>query len=298
MKAMVYTEYGPPEVLQLKEVEKPAPKENEVLIKVHAASVNAGDWHILRGKPFLVRLMGKPKNGILGWDVAGRVEAVGGKVTQFQPGDEVFGWCTGAFAEFVCAPENDIAPKPAKLTFEEAAAVPVAAMTALQGLKSRKEIQPGQKVAINGASGGVGPFAVQLAKSFGTEVTAVTSTGKVEQARSLGADFVIDYSKEDFTRAGKRYDRILAANGNRSIFDYKRALKPDGICVVTGGSMPQIFQAMLLGPLLSMAGKRKMGSLLLKPKKQDLLFIKELLEAGKLKPVIDRRYPLSALPEA
>jgi NADPH:quinone reductase-like Zn-dependent oxidoreductase len=303
MKAMVYTEYGPPEVLQLKEVEKPVPKDNEVLIKVYAASVNAGDWHLLRADPFFIRLMSglrKPKNPILGWDVAGRVESVGAKVTQFKPGDEVFGCCnSGAFAEYVCTPENTLAPKPANLSFEQAAAVPVAALTALQGLKKRGGIRPGQKVIINGASGGVGTFAVQIAKSFGAEVTAVTSTGKLEQSRALGADFVIDYTKEDFTKNGKQYDRILAANGHHSPLAYKRALSPQGICVETGGgSMPQFIQTILLGPLVSMIGSKKIGSLLCKPNKTDLLFLKVLLEAGKIKPVIDRRYPLAEVPEA
>ncbi len=302
MKAIIYTEYGPPEVLQLKEVEKPAPKDNEVLIRVHAASVNAGDWHLLRGKPFLVRLMGygflKPKRQILGWDAAGRVEAIGGKVTQFQPGDEVFGFCKGAFAEFVCTSEENMVPKPVNLTFEEAAAVPVAALTALQGLCEGGKLHPGQKVAINGASGGVGTFAVQIAKSFGAEVTAVTSTGNVEQAWSLGADFVIDYTKEDFTKNGRQYDRILAANGYHPISAYSRAVAAGGIYVMTGGSTAQMFQTTLFGPWNSMTGKRKMGGVMTKPNKKDLLLLKELLEAGKIKPVIDRRYPLSGVSEA
>jgi len=303
MKAVIYTQYGPPEVLQLKEVEKPVPKANEILIKIHAASVNAGDWHLLRADPFFIRLMcglRKPKNQILGWDVAGRVESAGAKVAQFKPGDAVFGACkSGAFAEYVCTPETALVPKPSNVSFEEAAAVPVAALTALQGLRKRGGIQPGQKVLINGASGGVGTFAVQLAKYFGAETTAVTSTGKLEQARSLGADFVIDYTKEDFTKNGKQYDRILAANGHHSPFAYKRALSPQGICVETGGgSMAQVFQTILFAPLISMTGRKKIGSLLCKPNKTDLLFLKELLEAGKLKPVIDRRYPLKDVPEA
>ncbi|MCI0404701.1 MAG: NAD(P)-dependent alcohol dehydrogenase [candidate division Zixibacteria bacterium] len=301
MKAMVYTQYGPPDVLRLEEIEKPVPKYNEVLVKVQAASVNALDWHLLRAKPSLVRLMSglsRPKQKILGADVAGRVETVGKNVKQFQPGDDVFGTCTGAFAEYVSVPENSLAPKPASLSFEEAAAVPVAALTALQGLRSRGEIQPGQKVLINGASGGVGTFAVQLAKSFGAEVTAVTSTGNLNQARTLGADFVIDYTRENFTKNGMRYDRILAANGYHPIGAYKRALSPAGIYVMTGGSTAQMFQAMLLGPLISMAGKKKLGFLLANPNKNDLLFIKELLETGNIKPVIDRRYPLQEVPEA
>jgi NADPH:quinone reductase-like Zn-dependent oxidoreductase len=306
MKAIVYAKYGPPDVLELREVEKPTPKEDEVLVKVHAASVNAADWHILRGKPFLVRLMGfgllRPKNKILGSDIAGRVEAVGRNVKQFQPGDEVFGdlfECgRGGFAEYVCARENALALKPANMSFEEAAAVPMAAITALHGLRDKGQIQPGQKVLINGASGGVGTFAVQIAKSFGAEVTGVCSTRNLDKARSIGADQVIDYTREDFTQNGQRYDLILAANGYHSILDYKRALSPKGTYVTTGGSMSQLFQAMLLGPWISMTGSKKMGNLLSKPNQKDLVLMKELLEAGKVKPVIDRRYTLSEVAEA
>ncbi len=306
MKAVVYTEYGAPlDVLQFKEVEKPTPSDNEVLIKVHAASVNAADWRLVRADPFLARFatgLLKPKNTIPGADVAGRVEAVGRSVTLFRPGDEVFGdlsacgW--GAFAEYVCAGENALVLKPANIPFEQAAAVPLAAVTALQGLRNKGQIQAGQKVLINGASGGVGTFAVQIAKSFGAEVTAVCSTSKMDMVRSLGADHVIDYTQEDFTKTGQRYDLILAANGNRSIFDYQRALSPEGIYVTTGGSMTQLFQAMLLGPLMSMTGSKKMGNMLARPNKKDLALIKELLETGKVVPVIDRRYPLSEVPEA
>jgi len=306
MKAIVYTKYGPPDVLQLKEVEKPTPKDNEVLIKVHAASVNYADWGLLRGKPFLVRLMEfgplKPKNQILGADLAGRVEAVGRNVKQFQPGDEVFGDISGcgwgAFAEYVSIPENALVLKPANISFEEAAAVPLAAVTALQGLRDKGQIQPGQKVLINGASGGVGTFAVQIAKSFGAEVTAVCSTRNLDMARSIGADQVIDYTQENFTQNRQRYDLILAANGYHSISDYKRALSPEGIYVCTGGSMAQIFQSMLLGPWMSMTGSKKMGNLAAKSNKKDLFFMKELLEAGKVVPVIDRCYPLSEVAEA
>jgi len=306
MKAIVYTKYGPPDVLRLKEVEKPAPKNNEVMVKVHAASVNYADWGLLRGKPFLVRLMEfgplKPKNKILGADLAGRVEAVGRNVKQFQPGDEVFGDISacgfGAFAEYVSVPENALVLKPANISFEEAAAVPLAAVTALQGIRDKGQIQPGQKVLINGASGGVGTFAVQIAKSFGAEVTAVCSTRNLDMARSIGADQVIDYTQEDFTQNGQRYDLIIAANGYHSISDYKRALSPEGIYVCTGGSMAQIFQSMLLGPWMSMIGSKKMGNLAAKSNKKDLVFMKELLEAGKVVPVIDRRYPLSEVAEA
>ncbi len=302
MKAIVYTKYGPPDVLQLKEIEKPTPQDNEILVKVHAASVNASDWHVLRGKPFLVRLMGfgllKPKNKILGADIAGRVEAVGRNVKQFQPDDEVFGTIKGGFAEYVCARENALALKPANMSFEEAAAVPMAAVTALQGLRDKGQIQPGQKVLINGASGGVGTFAVQIAKSFGAEVTGVCSTRNLDMARSIGADHVIDYTQEDFTQNGQRYDLILAANGYHSISDYKRALSPRGTYVMTGGSMAQFFQVLLLGPWISMTGSKKMGNLLAKLNQKDLVFMKELLEAGKVVPVIERRYALSQVAEA
>ncbi|CAA9277670.1 MAG: Bifunctional protein: zinc-containing alcohol dehydrogenase; quinone oxidoreductase (NADPH:quinone reductase); Similar to arginate lyase [uncultured Chloroflexia bacterium] len=305
MKAVVYTKYGSPDVLQLKEVEKPTPKDNEVLIRIHAASANAADWHLLRGDPFLLRLgygLLKPNNTILGADIAGRVEAVGNNVTQFQPGDEVFGDISGCglggFAEYVSVPEHAVISKPASMTFEEAAAVPMAAVTALQGLRDKGQIQPGQKVVIHGASGGVGTFAVQIAKAFRAEVTAVCSTRKVDLVRSIGADHVIDYTQEDFTKNGQRYDLILAANGNRSMFEYKRALAPTGRYVVTGGSMAQLFQAMLLGPLLSTAGRQKMGNVLARPNQKDLACMKELLEAGKVIPVIDRCYPLSETAEA
>jgi NADPH:quinone reductase-like Zn-dependent oxidoreductase len=303
MKAIVCTRYGPPDVLQLKEAQKPAPKDDEVLIEVHAASLNAYDWHLLTADIFLVRLMGggllKPKNKIPGADIAGRVEAVGRNVTQFRPGDDVFGDIGhGGFAEYACARENRLASKPANLSFEEAAAVPMAALTALQGLRDKGRIQPGQKVLINGASGGVGTFAVQIAKSFGAEVTAVCSTGKMDMARSIGADQVIDYTKEDFTKNGQHYDLIFAANGYHPILDYRRALGPKGIYVVAGGTIAQMFQATLLGPWISMTGSKKMGGLAAKVNQKDLVFIKELLEAGKVRPVIDRRYPLSEVPEA
>ena len=306
MKAIVYTEYGPPDVLHLKDVEKPAPKDNEILVKVHAASVNAYDWHLLTADIFLVRLMGgglnKPKNTRLGADIAGRVEAVGGNVKQFQPGDEVFGDIAGlgggSFAEYVSVPESALALKPANLSFEQAAAVPMAAVTALQGLRDEGQIQPGQKVLINGASGGVGTFAVQIAKSFGAEVTAVCSTRNLDMARSLGADQVIDYTEEDFTQNRQLYDLILAVNGYHPISAYKRALTPEGIYVMAGGSMAQIFQAMLLGPLMSITGDKKMGGVSAKPSQKDLIFLKELLETGKIVPVIDRRYPLSETAEA
>jgi NADPH:quinone reductase-like Zn-dependent oxidoreductase len=302
MKAIVYTKFGPPEVLQLKEVEKPTPKDNEVLVKVHAASVNAGDWHALRGTPFLVRLMNgpiRPKHKILGDDIAGRVEAVGVNVKQFQPGDEVFGISDfGAFAEYVCADENLLALKRSSMTFEEAAAFPLAAVTALQGLRDQGKIQPGQKVLINGASGGVGMFAVQIAKSFEAEVTGVCSTRKLDMLRSIGADQVIDYTREDFTRNGQYYDLILAVGGYHPILDYKRALSPEGIYVCVGGSMAQYFQAFSLGPLISIMGSKKMGVVMPKPNQKDLDFLTDLFETRKVVPVIDRCYPLSEVAEA
>ncbi|HEY0557070.1 MAG TPA: DUF6000 family protein [Thermoanaerobaculia bacterium] len=303
MKAIVSTKYGPPDVLRLLEVEKPVPKDGEVLVKILAAAANPLDWHLLRGKPFLVRLMAgslfKPKHTILGADVAGRVEAVGGNVKQFQPGDEVFGGKgVGGFAEYVCIPEDRLALKPTGLSFEDAAAVPVAAITALQGLRDKGRLQRGQKVLIEGASGGVGTFAVQIAKSFGADVTGVCSPGNLETALSLGADRVIDYTREDFTQDGQRYDLILGVNAHHSIFAYRRALAPKGIYVMVGGGRAQILQALFLGPILSMIGSQRTGALIVKRKQGDLASVKELLDAGKLAPVIDRRYPLSEVAEA
>jgi NADPH:quinone reductase-like Zn-dependent oxidoreductase len=300
MKTILFTEYGSPDVLQLKEVEKPTPSDNEVLVKVHAASVNALDWHLMRAEPFLARLENgllKPKNTKLGADVAGRVESVGRNVTEFQAGDEVFGFIPikqlGSFAEYVSAHEELLALKPANLTFEQAAAVPVGAFTALQGLRDKGQIQSGQKVLINGASGSVGTFAVQIAKSFDTEVTGVCSTSKLDITRSIGADHVIDYTEEDFTKNGKQYDLIFDAVGNRSVNDYKRALTLDGICAVAGfTNLSRLFQYMLLG------GKKVGLMETAHPDKKDLLFIKELLEAGKVVPVIDRSYSLSDVPKA
>jgi len=301
MKAIVYTKYGPPEVLQLKEVAKPEPKDNQVLIRVQAASANALDYRRFETTSILGRLMDevflKATNKVLGADIAGRVEAVGATVTQFRPGDEVFGVTAGSvggFAEYACAAEDNLALKPANLSFEAAAAVPVAAVTALQSLRDKGQIQPGQKVLISGASGGVGTFAVQIAKSYGAEVTAVCSTRNLDMARSIGADYVVDYTKENFSRKGRRYDLIIAVNGYHSILDYRRALSPSGIYVALGGSMAQVFQGMLLGPLVSRMGSKKMGFMgIAKFNQKDLVFIKELLEAGKVTPVIDRCYPLS-----
>jgi len=306
MKAIVYTKYGPPDVLQLKEVEKPTPMDNEVLVKVHAASVNPADLDLLRGT-FMARLayrgLLKPKYKILGSDIAGRVEVVGRNVKQFQPGDEIFvdlSECGfGAFAEYVCVPENALGLKPASMTFEEAATLPQAAVIALQGLRNKRQIQPGQKVLINGAGGCMGTFAVQIAKSFGAEVTGVDSTRKLDMVRSIGADHVIDYTQEDFTKSGLRYDLILDVAAHHSIFDYKRALSRKGIYALVGGSRGAILQVAFLGPLISIFGSKKMGIVMAKPnKKEDMIFMGELFEAGKVVPVIDRRYPLSEVAEA
>ncbi len=303
MKAIVHTKYGPPDVLQLKEVEKPTPKENQILVKVQAASINAADYRMMRANPFPLRLMLggllRPKDPRFGSDAAGRVEAVGENVKQFRPGDEVFGCAKGAFAEYALAREDYLALKPVNISFEKAAAVPVAALTALQGIRCAGEIRPGQKVLIQGASGGVGTFAVQLAKLFGAEVTAVCSTRNLDMARSIGADHVIDYTKEDFTRNQERYDLIFAVNGYHSLSAYKRALNPQGIYVCAGGTLPQIFQAMLLGPSMSRKGGKKIGSMgIAKVNQKDLVYLGELLQAGKIVPLIDRCYPLSEVPEA
>ena len=298
MKAILFDEYGSPDVLKLEEVAKPSPKDNQVLVKVVAAAANPLDWHRMRAAPFLVRLgdgLLKPKNPRLGADFAGRVEAVGRNVTQFQPGDEVYGETTGGFAEYVCVAESNLALKPANLSFEEAAAVPVVGFTALQGLRHAGQIQPGQKVLVNGASGGVGTFAVQIAKSFGAEVTAVCSTRNLEMVRSIGADHVIDYTKEDFTRNGQQYDVIYDAVGNRSVSAYRRTLKPQGSCVIAGfTTLPRLLEHILVGAWVSRTGNKKIGLMgVAQPNKKDLLFIGELLEAGKVVPVIDRYYPLN-----
>jgi len=302
MKAIVCTQYGPPDVLQFTEVAKPTPKDDEVLIKIHAASVNPIDSYLMRGPLFFLPMIGgllKPKHKIPGCDIAGRVEAVGRNVKQFQPGDQVFGATSGeGFAEYVCAIEDKLALKPANLSFQDAAAVPIAAITALQGLRDQGRIQRGHKVLVDGASGGVGTFAVQIAKSFGAEVTAVCSTRNVDTARSIGADHVIDYTREDFTQSGQRYDLILGANAHHSVFDYWRALSRDGIFVMAGGALARIFQAMLLAPFLSRIGGKKMRFFIAKINTKDLVLLKDLLEAGKVAPVMDRRYPLSDAAEA
>lgn len=302
MKAIVRTQYGPPELLQFAEVAMPVPASNEVMIRLCAASVNPLDLYMMKGAPWdRIPGMKKRKPMVLGCDVAGRVEAVGREVKRFQVGDGVFG-ITGfkgnGFAEYVCVAEESLGLKPENLTFEQAAAVPVAGVTALQGLRDKGRIRPGHKVLVDGASGGVGTFAVQIAKAFGAEVTAVCSTRNVDQAWSMGADCVIDYSKEDFTRSGKRYDLILAANGHHSIFKYRRLLAESGVYVAAGGGLVQIFETFTLGPVLSRMGRKKMGFFLTKVTRNDLEFLKELLESGKVVPVIERSYRLSEAADA
>ena len=305
MKAMVYDRYGSPDVLELRDVERPDVTDDGVLVRVQAASVNPVDWHMLTGAPYLVRMeagLRKPKREGLGVDFAGTVEAVGGSVTEFQPGDEVFGARNGAFAEYVCA-RKAIGHKPANVTFEQAAAVPVAAISALQGLRDKGHIQAGQQVLINGASGGVGTFAVQIAKSFGAEVTGVCSTRNVEIARSIGADHVIDYTQEDFTRNGRRYDLVLDIAGNRSWSELERVLSKRAAVVVVGGPKTNRFvgplgQALKLR-LASLGGSRKVAApFLAKMNKEDMAVLQNLLAEGKMTPVIDRRYELSEVPEA
>jgi len=305
LKAVVQDKYGSPDVLELRDIDKPVAKDDEVLIRVQAASVNAADWHFMRGMPYIARLalgLRKPKTKVRGGDVAGQVEAVGKDVKQFRPGDEVFAEVdTGSFAEFTRVSEDSLGLKPSNLTFEQAAAVPLAAVTALQGLRDKGQIKPGQKILIYGASGGVGTFAVQLAKSFGADVTGVCSTKKVDMVRSIGADQVIDYTQEDFAQSGQRYDILFDLVGNRSLSDCRRALTPKGTLVLCGGeggrwlgSVKLLTKALLLGPFVS----QKLTAFLAKTKHEDLLVLKELIEAGRVTPVIDRTYPLREAPEA
>ena len=303
MKAIVRETYGPPDVLHLADVPVPTVRDGDVLVKVRAASANAGDWHLLRGTPWPFRLVAglrTPRFKSIGTDIAGTVEAVGRNVTRFRPGDEVFGELSrcgfGAYAEFAAAPEPALALKPANLSFEEAAALPTAGYTALQGLRKAR-IQRARRVLINGASGGVGTFTVQIARTFGTEVTAVCSTRNVDLVRSLGADHVIDYTTNDFATNGERYDAILATNGDRSIWDYKRALTADGSYSMTGGTNRQLTEALLFGPLFSL-GRQRFGNVLMTPNQADLMVLKELSAAGRVRPVIDRRFPLSDVPSA
>ncbi len=307
MKAIVYHRYGSPDNLQLQDVEKPKLKDNGVLIRVHAASVNRSDWETLTARPVYVRLAGsgvrKPKRPILGSDLAGTIEAVGADVTEFQPGDEVLAdsmWHgNGAFAEYVAIPENaPLVLKPKTVTFEDAAAIPQAAVLALQGLRYERAIQPGDKVLINGAGGGAGTFAVQIAKSLGAEVTGVDSASKLDTLKKIGADHVVDYATEDFVKRGQPYDRILDFASHRSILAYRRALHPEGIYVMVGGSMPRILQTVTLGALISKTGTRKMGLLVAKPNKEDLWYAASLVESGELAPVIDGQYQLSEVPDA
>lgn len=306
MKAIIYETYGSADVLQLKDMEKPSPQPNEVLVRVVASSANPLDWRMMRATPFLARLdngLFKPKETRLGADLAGRVEAVGSAVTQFQPGDEVFGdnfgSGLGAFAEYVSVSEDRIVLKPSRVSFKDAAAVPLAAMTALQGLQLG-QIQPGQKVLVNGASGGVGSFAVQIAKALGAEVTGVCSTRNVELVRSIGADHVIDYTQEAFTENGQQYDMIFCAVGNHSIAEYKRALTAEGLCVIVGfTSLVGMFKHLIFGSLKPKAGAKRVGIMgTVKSNKKDLETLRSLLEAGKLTPVIDRCYPLNETADA
>ena len=300
MKAAIYTKYGPPEVLQLMEVNKPVPNDDEVLVKIRAASVNNWDWDLVRGKPYLFRpLFGitKPKRKIIGSDIAGQIEKVGSKVEKFQPGDEVFGDISpvgfGAFAEYVCAPVHLLEKKSHKVSFDEAAAVPQAGVLALQGLRDMGGIKSGKKVLINGAGGGVGSFAIQIAKMYGAEVTAVDSDRKFDLMRSLGADHVIDYKKENFTRNGQQYDLILDNIAKYGIFDYKRALSSKGIYAMVGGAPSSILQVLLFGPLISKKEGKKIGILMHKPNPADLVVLNDFFEEGKVKPVIDKCFPLN-----
>lgn len=306
MKAIIYTQYGTPDVLRYTDVPRPTPKSHEVLVKIEAVAINAADWYLLRGKPFLVRLMTggihKPKRAILGADIAGRVEAVGEAVTQFKVGDAVYGDLSavglGGFAEYVAVSEHALAPKPANLSFIEAASVPLAGVTALQALRHPRPIQGGEHVLVNGASGGVGTFALQLAKALGAKVTAVCSARNQALARRLGADEVLDYAQTDFTRNNQRYDRILAINGYHPISAYGRALKTGGVCVVVGGAMRQIFGSLLLGPLWSAISGKTMANLMAKPNQSDLIALTALLEAGAVVPAIDKCFDLSQTAQA
>jgi NADPH:quinone reductase-like Zn-dependent oxidoreductase len=304
MQAILHSRYGPPDDLELTDIDTPVVTDDAVLVRVHAAAVGKGDWLTVQGLPYVARLrygLPKPKHPVPGFDVAGRIEAVGPNVTQLQPGDAVFGWCDGAFAEYASVPEGQLALKPANLSFEQAAAVPISGFAALQALRDTGRVQPGQQVVIIGASGGVGSFAVQIAKAFGAEVTGVCSTKSVDMVRSIGADHVIDYTQQDFTRTGQRYDLILEMAGNRSLSDLRRALTPKGTLVLVGGSGGRWFmgtgrtlRAVLVSPLVG----QRLRSFFSKPKGADLVVLKELLEAGKLTPVIDRTFPLRETPEA
>ncbi len=306
MKAIVQTEYGSPDMLSLQEVDRPLVTANGVLVRIRATSINAGDWHLMRGDPFLSRLLFggilKPKIQILGMDIAGSVEEVGKDVTQFQVGDEVFGDLAecgfGAFAEYVCVTEAALVLKPTNISFEQAATVPGAALAALQGLRDCGQIKSGQKVLINGASGGVGSFAVQIAKALGAEVTAVCSTNKMAMMNALGADQIIDYTQTDVTKDGQQYDLIIDAAAYRSVFDYQPILKHEGTYVLIGGSISRLFQVLLFGSVISRIMGRKLKCLTAKPNRSDLVILKDMIEAEKIIPFIDRTYSLSEVPEA
>jgi NADPH:quinone reductase-like Zn-dependent oxidoreductase len=306
MKAVVYTKYGSPGVLQLKEVDKPAPKENEVLVRIYAASVNSWDWDLVKGKPFLVRIIGglfKPRHKILGADIAGKVEAVGSNVKDFKPGDEVFGDIAGSgfggFAEYVAVPEKLLARKSPAMSFEQSASLPQAGLLALQGLRYKGVIKQGDEILINGAGGGVGTIGLQYAKLLGAVVTCVEKAEKFELLRSLGADYFIDYTKKDYTRNGKQYDRILDVIAHRSVADYKRALKPGGIFAMIGGSMGGLLlQFIFIWPILSKFSNKKLGLMGYKPNRKDLEYLNQLFEEGKMTPVIDKCYSLQEVPAA
>ena len=308
MKAIVQDHYGGPDVLEFSDIDQPIPNDNEVLVQVQAAGLHRGDWHVMTGLPYLIRLvvpdlgLRKPKVPVRGMDLAGRVEAVGPNVTRFQPGDEVFGWADGAFAEYAAAPQDQLAPKPANLTFEQAAAVPTSGFAALQGLRDSGEAQPGQQVLIIGAAGAVGLFAVQLAKTFGAQVTGVASTTQLELVRSVGADDVIDYTRSDVTDGTRRWDLILDTAGHRSLSQLRQALTPKGTLVIVGsegrGRWLGGFDRSLRAPLLARLVGQRLRMLASKPGQEDLQTLRELLEAGKLTPVIDRTYPLGDVPEA
>lgn len=304
MKAIVQSRYGSPDLLRLEEVDRPVVKDDQVLVRVHAAAVNIGDWHLLRGMPYVLRLVSgprKPKREIPGMDIAGQVEAVGGNVKQVRPGDEVFGWCTGAFAEYACATEKNLLPKPPNLTFEQSAAVGDSAFTALAAVRDQGKVRAGQRVLVNGASGGVGTFAVQIAKSFGANVTGVCSTRNLDMVRSIGADQVIDYTKEDFTQSAEPYDLMLDLVGNRALSDCRRALTPRGTYVLVGVKdmgrwfgLGRQFKALSLSPFVG----QRMRVFVVRHNKEDLALLKELVEAEKIAPVIDRRFALSDVPDA
>jgi NADPH:quinone reductase-like Zn-dependent oxidoreductase len=308
MQAIVQDEYGSADVLQLRDIDQPVPTDNEVLVRVHAAGLHRGDWHVMTGLPYLIRIvvpsMGlrRPKVPVRGMDVAGRVEAVGKAVTRFQPGDAVFGWCDGAFAEYACAPEDQLAAKPANLSFEQAAAVPISGFAALQGLRDVGEVQAGQQVLIIGAAGGVGSFAVQLAKAFGAQVTGVASTPQVDLVRSIGADEVIDYTRADVTDGTRHWDLIMDTAGRRSLSQLRRALTPKGTLVIVGGEgagrLMGGFTRNLRAPVLSMFVGQRLRMLASKERPEDLQTLRELLEAGQVTPRIGRTYPLGEVPEA